>query len=185
MCFDVAAVVAAEAAAAAPRMPPLLPTMFEDPLAARLRFFFVTIEDLALGNLFLCVVFQVAVIIPDAIESVPRFLSYLDLLHMAEEDHAVFCLFDFCRLEWVLLHFVRVQVLKFFLVTLFILWRLVIGAAVVAAAVENIRSAAAEAAASCRTVIAAPAAKAAPEGRAPAAASRFGRIALKAKNTCT
>ena len=56
-----------------------------------------------------------------------------------------------------------------------------IGAAVVAAAVENIRSAAAEAAASST----APAAKAAPEGRAPAAASRFGRIALKAENTCT
>ena len=65
-------------------LPPQLPTVFEDPLAARLHFFFVTIEDLALGNLFLCVVFQVAVIIPDAIESVTRFLSYLDLLHVAE-----------------------------------------------------------------------------------------------------
>ena len=166
-------------------LPPLLPTMFEDPLAARLYFFFVTIEDLALGNLFLCVVFQVAVIIPDAIESVPRFLSYLDLLHMAEEDHAVFCLLDFCRLEWVLLLFVRVQVLKFFLVTLFILWRLVIGAAVVAAAVENIHSAVAEAAASCPTISAVCEKTCGGAGQAPAAASRFGRIAPRTKNTCT
>ena len=51
-----------------------------------------------------------------------------------------------------------------------------IGVAVIAAAVENIRSATAEATASST----APAAKAAPGGRAPAAASRFGRIALKA-----